>query len=98
VSDKAKTEIEEDALPFSVSTSCLEAANFMGIRTVDPPLIHWGTEEQKKRYIPTILNGEEIRCQGYSDPGAGLDIASLQTRAEEPSGTLGERILGLPKG
>lgn len=60
-----------------------EVANFMGIRIAGPTLIHWGTEEQKKRYIPTILNGEEIWCQGYSEPGAGSDIASLQTRAVE---------------
>jgi alkylation response protein AidB-like acyl-CoA dehydrogenase len=60
-----------------------EVANMMGIRIAGPTLIHWGTEEQKKRYIPTILNGDEIWCQGYSEPGAGSDIASLQTRAVE---------------
>jgi alkylation response protein AidB-like acyl-CoA dehydrogenase len=60
-----------------------EVANFMGIRIAGPTLIHWGTEEQKKRYIPAILNGEEVWCQGYSEPGAGSDIASLQTRAVE---------------
>jgi alkylation response protein AidB-like acyl-CoA dehydrogenase len=60
-----------------------EVANFMGIRIAGPTLIHWGTEEQKQRYIPTILTGEEIWCQGYSEPGAGSDIASLQTRAVE---------------
>lgn len=60
-----------------------EVANFMGIRIAGPTLIHWGTEEQKQRYIPTILNGEEIWCQGYSEPNAGSDIASLQTRAVE---------------
>ena len=60
-----------------------EVANFMGIRIAGPTLIHWGTEEQKQRYIPTILNGDEIWCQGYSEPGAGSDIASLQTRAVE---------------
>lgn len=60
-----------------------EIANFMGTRIAGPTLIHWGTEAQKQRYIPTILNGEEIWCQGYSEPGAGSDIASLQTRAVE---------------
>ena len=60
-----------------------EVANFMGIRIAGPTLIHWRTEEQKRRYIPTILIGEEIWCQGYSEPGAGSDIASLQTRAVE---------------
>jgi alkylation response protein AidB-like acyl-CoA dehydrogenase len=60
-----------------------EVANMMGIRIAGPTLMHWGTEAQKQRYIPTILNGEEIWCQGYSEPGAGSDIASLQTRASE---------------
>jgi alkylation response protein AidB-like acyl-CoA dehydrogenase len=58
-------------------------ANPLGISIVGPTLMHWGTEEQKKHYIPKILSAEEIWCQGYSEPGSGSDFASLQTRAVE---------------
>ena len=53
----------------------------MGISLLGPTLIHWGTEDQKKNHIPKILKGEEIWCQGYSEPGSGSDLASVSTRA-----------------
>ncbi|HYG91364.1 MAG TPA: acyl-CoA dehydrogenase family protein [Azospirillum sp.] len=52
-----------------------------GLSMVAPVIIKFGTEEQKRHYLPRILDGTDWWCQGYSEPGAGSDLASLKTRA-----------------
>jgi alkylation response protein AidB-like acyl-CoA dehydrogenase len=54
-----------------------------GISLLGPTLIHWGTEDQKRRHLPKIFTAEEVWCQGYSEPNSGSDLASVQTRAIE---------------
>jgi alkylation response protein AidB-like acyl-CoA dehydrogenase len=54
---------------------------FMGLAWVGPSIIEYGTDEQKKKFIPDILDGKYQWCTGYSEPGSGSDLAALSTRA-----------------
>ena len=53
-----------------------------GLSMCGPVLIRFGTDAQKKRFLPRIYNGDDFWCQGYSEPGSGSDLASLKTKAE----------------
>lgn len=60
---------------------CRSPLSSFGIWMLGPALLHFGTEEQKKHFLPQIARGEIRWCQGYSEPGSGSDLASLQTSA-----------------
>ena len=53
----------------------------MGVTMIGPTLLEHGTDDQKSRHLRSIANGKVRWCQGYSEPNAGSDLASLQTRA-----------------
>ena len=59
-----------------------DKVNHLGEELLGPTLIAYGTEEQKKRFLPKILNVTELWAQGYSEPGAGSDLANVSTSAE----------------
>jgi alkylation response protein AidB-like acyl-CoA dehydrogenase len=70
-----------------VNVRAPQPAGLIGLDVVGPSIGRFGTERQRSRYLPPILSGDEIWCQGFSEPEAGSDLASVKTTARLESGT-----------
>ncbi|HEV7731517.1 MAG TPA: acyl-CoA dehydrogenase family protein [Candidatus Binatia bacterium] len=79
---RGATEVEKSIFEAEVALADAPTIlNTLGIGLLGPALIHHGSEEQRRRFIPPMLDGSEIWCQGFSEPGSGSDLASLKTSA-----------------
>ncbi len=78
--DKAEVKVLREELGRIRARPALES---FGISMLGPALLKYGSEDQKREYLPQIARGEIRWCQGYSEPGAGSDLAGLQTKAED---------------
>ncbi len=75
------TEMQRSIFAAECAAAGAPSLSPMGLRMCGPVLMGYGTPEQKAYYLPRILSGEDYWCQGYSEPGSGSDLASLQLRA-----------------
>ena len=74
------TPVEQFILNEEMAEARAPEVGHMGVTHIGPILIMYGTEEQRRQHLPRITAGEIVWCQGYSEPGAGSDLAGLQTR------------------
>jgi alkylation response protein AidB-like acyl-CoA dehydrogenase len=79
---RGATDVEEAILHAELAAADAPLSpNNLGLSLCAPALIHHGTEEQRQRFIPPMVSCDEIWCQGFSEPGAGSDLAGIRTRA-----------------